>query len=229
MKRQRSAESGNILLYILIAVALLAALSYAVSRSNSGSTNQLNAERSRIAATEILEYATILGNAASQLRLRGCKPGEISFEGAGAGYVNAATPGDNTCKMFHASGGGVKFQTPPQAALVNTLTPWTFSADMEVEGIGSTCGTEACTDLVAYIPGVRDSVCDAVNSLSSIENPTERPVQNDASYEPFNGSYAYADTLGDQAGTAKLSGKAAGCFESTADGVFIVYKVMLSR
>lgn len=227
--KQRTSESGNILLYILIAVALLAALSYAVSRSSSGSSNQLNKERAQMAATEILEYATVLGNAASQLRLRGCKPAELSFEGAGAAYVNAATPGDNTCKVFHASGGGVKLLPPPVAALVASNTVWAFSADMEVAGIGSTCGTEGCTDLVAYIPGVKDSVCDAVNDLSSIEDPTTRPSQNDASYGPFSGAYTYVDTLGDQSGTAKLSGKAAGCFQSVADNNFIVYKVLLSR
>ncbi|MCD8496970.1 MAG: hypothetical protein LRZ85_02125 [Alphaproteobacteria bacterium] len=227
--KQRSSESGNILLYILIAVALLAALSYAVSRSNSGSTNQLSAERSRLAASEILEYATILGNAASQLRLRGCKLTEISFEGAAGTYTNAATPGDNTCKMFHASGGGVNVQTPPQASLVNTTTPWVFSADMEVNDVGSTCADDGCTELAAYIPGVRDTVCDAINDMSSIDNPMERPTQNNASFTAFQGAYNYVDTIGDETSSTKLSGKGAGCFWSAGDNAFIVYKVLLSR
>lgn len=226
---KRSSESGNILFYILIAVALLAALSYAISKSNTGSTTQLNSERSRLAATEMLEYATILGNAASQLRLRGCKLTEISFAGATGSYANANAPTDNTCHIFHASGGGISLQAPPEAALVTTTTPWVFSADMEINGVGSTCAADGCADLVAYIPGVKDSVCDAINELSGIDSPATRPVQNDASYGTFQGTYTYVDTMGDQVGTAKLSSKSAGCFQSTADGVFVLYKVLLAR
>lgn len=228
MKR-RTSESGNILLYILIAVALLAALSYAVSRSSSSGTGQLNAERSRLAASEILEYATVLGNATSQLKLRGCKPTEISFEGASGTYTNAASPTDNTCRIFHPSGGGVTALAPPEAALVSSLTSWAFSADMELNQAGTTCAADGCTDLIAYIPGVKDSVCDAINDASAITDPTTRPSQNDASFGPFQGTYTYVDTIGDQAGTAKLSGKMAGCFESVADNAFIVYKVLLTR
>lgn len=226
---KRSSESGNILLYILIAVALLAALSYAISKSNTGSTTQLNSERSKLAATEILEYASILGNAASQLRLRGCKLTEISFVGATGTYTNANAPTDNTCHVFHASGGGINIQAPPAAALVTSTTPWTFSADMEVSGVGTTCTADGCADLVAYIPGVKDSVCDAINESAGIDSPTTRPVQTDASFGTFQGAYTYVDTLGDQAGTTKLASKNAGCFQSTADGVFIAYKVLLSR
>jgi hypothetical protein len=112
---------------------------------------------------------------------------------------------------------------------VNTLTTWAFSADMEINQMGSTCGAVGCTDLVAYIPGVKDSVCDAVNELAGISDPTARPSQNDGSFGPFQGAYTYVDTMGDQAGTAKLSAKSAGCFESVADGVFVVYKVLLAR
>jgi hypothetical protein len=226
---KRSSESGNILLYILIAVALLASLSYAVTRSNTGSAGQLDSERARLAATEILEYGSILGNAASQLRLRGCKLTEISFEGATGTYTNPSAPTDHSCDVFNTAGGGVSLQAPPVASVVSTATPWTFSADMEVNEVGTTCAADACADLVAYIPGVKDVVCDALNTLAGIDTPTTRPVQADASYSTFQGAYTYVDTLGDEAGTDKLSGKSAGCFQSTADGVFIAYKILLSR
>ncbi|MCD8562902.1 MAG: hypothetical protein LRY54_02370 [Alphaproteobacteria bacterium] len=123
-RKPRHSESGNVLLYILISVVLLAALSYAVTRSISSGGDQMNSERARMAATEILGYANSVANAASQLRLRGCKLAELSFEGASGTYTNASTPGDNTCKIFHASGGGVEVQTPPAASLVDTTIPW---------------------------------------------------------------------------------------------------------
>lgn len=228
-RTQRRNESGNILFYILIAVILLAALSYAVTRNISSGANQMTTERARMAATEILEYANSVANAAAQLRLRGCKLTELSFEGASGTYTNASTPGDNTCKIFHASGGGVEVQSPPEAALVTVGASWAFSADMAVNDIGTTCTSDSCADLLAYLPGVKDEVCDAVNAMTGIDTPTVRPSQNAASFGAFQGTYTYVDMIGDQAGTTKLSAKNAGCFHSAGDDANIVYKVLIAR
>lgn len=107
----RTAESGNVLFYILIAVALLAALSFAVAQSGRGSIAQMNEEKSKLLANEIMEYGDIIANAVAQLRLRGCKPTEISFENPEkAGYANAGAPADKTCNIFDPAGGGVTYR-----------------------------------------------------------------------------------------------------------------------
>ena len=75
-----SSESGNVLFYILIAVALLAALSYTVAQSTRGNVGQLSAERARLYATEIIENANVMSSAVSQLRLRGVDLDELCFD-----------------------------------------------------------------------------------------------------------------------------------------------------
>lgn len=108
---KRRAQSGNILFYILIAIALLAALSLAVAQSNRGSLGQVNQERARILADELLDYGNAVSNAVAQLRLRGCKDIEISFERPGPTQVNSNAPTDKTCHVFEKVGGGILYRS----------------------------------------------------------------------------------------------------------------------
>ena len=55
-------QSGNVLFYILIGVALLAALSFAVTHTSRGTLSHLTREQSNLLATEIIEYSTLLGS-----------------------------------------------------------------------------------------------------------------------------------------------------------------------
>ena len=75
-----NSQSGNVLFYILIAVALLAALSYTVAQSTRGNVSQLSAERARLYATEIIENGNVISSAVSQLRLRGVGLDELCFD-----------------------------------------------------------------------------------------------------------------------------------------------------
>ena len=80
-KTARAGECGNVLFYILIAVALIAALSYAVTTtSRGGGTADISQEKAGLAASEILEYSNNIASAAAQLNLRGCRDTEISFD-----------------------------------------------------------------------------------------------------------------------------------------------------
>ncbi len=103
-------EQGNLLMYILIAVALLAALIYTVSESNRGSVSALDRERNEIVANEILDYGASIANAVAQIRLRGCAPEEISFERNGT-QTNGNSPTDEICHVFSPAGGGVTYRT----------------------------------------------------------------------------------------------------------------------
>jgi hypothetical protein len=65
-------QSGNVLFYILFAIALLAGLTFAVNRGGQVSTATLSADQARVAASEILDYAGAVSGAVTKLKLRGC-------------------------------------------------------------------------------------------------------------------------------------------------------------
>ena len=62
-------QNGNVLFYILIATALIGALSYAIANSTRGNSDQLTAERARLLASEIIEYAGTMEAGVTQLSL----------------------------------------------------------------------------------------------------------------------------------------------------------------
>src|SRR6056297_860785 len=107
-------ENGNAVFLVLLAIALLAALTFVASNDSSTSANNLTRERARLLAAEILEFSNAVAHAVAQLRLRGCAADEISFENdIDANYTNNNAPTDNTCHVFHVSGAGVNWGDPP--------------------------------------------------------------------------------------------------------------------
>lgn len=134
-KQARTAERGNVLFYILIAIALMAALSFAVSQSNQGSVSIVNEEKARLIADEMLDYGNTIANAVAQLRLRGCKDTEISFKYPTGGTVNPNAPPDNSCHIFEKAGGGVVYRS---FFLPNGSVNPTFQTGTQaIEGFGT--------------------------------------------------------------------------------------------
>ncbi len=192
-KNYRQNESGSAIFYVLIAVALLGALIFAVSNGGRNNTSKLSEDRVRLIATEILEYSNALGNAVSQLRLRGASDTQISFENNMiSGYTNANCA-DNICKIFHPEGGGVVYTPPLESALdpdaaaatayANVgalLGEWYFPHDTCVDSVGlggNNCYNDntSITDLMVFLPWVNQSVCIEINDLLKVDNPSGVP------------------------------------------------------
>ena len=243
-------ESGNVLFYILIAVALLAALSYAVSQSSrgGGGLDSLNEEQVKIASTEIIEYANAIANAVTQLKLRGCKDTEISFENSIStlDYINTGDPtGDNYCHVFHVDGGGVTYQNPLPAWLDKTYNSdavfgSTYFPNRNcIIGIGKSEDTGgSCqlggdhADLMIIIPFVKLDICNKLNEMAGNNfnsPPVDANMALDSGRSTFRGTYGNPFVIHDTAGT--LNQKNSACFEATNNpsGGYIFYKVLLAR
>lgn len=228
-----NSERGNVLFYILIAVALLAALSYAVSQGNR-STGKIGDEQARLYASEILEYSNVVASTVGQLRLRGCDTDEISFENdIESGYTNSNAPTDESCDVFSISGGAMSWISPPEDAMDSAESPdylWHIYGDNEIDEVGTTTGAAASSDLVLFVDELSQSVCQQINGLLGVTDTSATPpTDTDIGETKFTGSYSYTATIGDEAGGAALSRGTAGCFENTTDTEYVFYKVLISR
>lgn len=114
MAKKSSAQGGNVLFLILIAVALFAALSFVVTNSSRVSRpDTISQEEARLIAGQIMQFGVALRQAYMRLKLTGgCNEDEISFVAPTPvpGGGGALTPrADFTCHIFYPEGGGVPY------------------------------------------------------------------------------------------------------------------------
>lgn len=176
----RRGESGNAIFYILAGIVLLAALSMAVSHSGRSTATSLTDDRVQLFATEILGYGDAAGKAAATLRLRGLPPTGLEFDTAAlTGYDNPAC-GDDSCRLYTPSGGGIGYTQVPRDWLDTAYSSHAefakpfFSGDACVPGVGTgdtACNTQTGTgELIMFVPFVKRDICTKLNSLMSVSN-----------------------------------------------------------
>ncbi len=256
MKNQgiRYGEQGGAIVWILIMIVLLAALTFAATRNSRTGLNNLDKEKLDLAVSEILGYANALRDGARSLKVKGCDVTAISFEHQrfGTAYNNTKAPSDGVCHMFRSTGASLspmEIQAPWLDVSGNSAShygQWLFTGDTHVMGVGSEgnagsgCvgGGDGCQELIAGIPYISRSLCEALNRKLKFGGPNgEAPRDNGSSFASstntlFIGAYSAA---GNEMGTATPSnypGKLAGCIEGGSDpvtGTYHFYQVLLAR
>lgn len=241
-----SRESGNVLFLILIAVALFAALSYAVTsstRSGGGSTER---EQSLLGSASLTQYPTALRTAVIRMILAGHDVRTLLFDAPS----NFGAFSTFEKVVFHPDGGGAVFQQAPGDVMVSGAdTDWTHNAELNVPLIGRD-GTGG-NDLIAFMVGINQATCERINTEMGIGNsgsgecgsyegnvPEVDITTNTDITENMETGYVFpsspADTIECTGGTADaFSGKATGCFFDPdlpdANGSFVFYSVILER
>ena len=226
---RRPSESGNVLFFILIAVALFAALSYAVSSQNRASNSNAGSETTLVASSDIIQYASGLENAFTYLRVsKQCAEEEISFErppfdASDTNYINASAPADFSCHVFHPNGGRMSSRTAPRNA--NDGRDWAY-IEAQVLGIGAdqtACGAQ-CSEILLVLGGLNQSTCQSLNKRTNGADTI--PVQDDGdTYESqkYTGSFTNGENIdGGASGLSSL------CTQDST-GVHYFYHVLLPR
>ncbi len=238
----QNSQSGNAFIYILVAIALFAALTYTFTRSaQQGGTGDISKQEAAIAASEILSYARSIEEAVNRVRVKNrCSENEISFE-YGGNYVNASAPGTNKCHLFESAGGNIPWHTPQTSWLDSSQSSNALYGSYSYVGAGGVDDVEsAASDLVFFAPVLNRQVCININNNLNISNPSDEPAVDDTGIlteTPFTGSYAStpaaAATINDSGSSTALSGENAACIrESTGcngGSCYNFYYVLLAR
>lgn len=243
----RRHEHGNALFLILIAVALFAALSYAVTRSGRD-TGNINKETNLIDGAQRIQYAASIEQAVNHLKVIGnCSDEQIDFSGNNGTsasingtpytYTNAASPADGSCNVFSANGGNV---IPKNFSAISgglgtavacggclPATSWLVTAT-RVVGNGTDVGA-AGTDLLIWLGRPTREQCLNVNTTLGITNPAGEPPFDafDCDSNPFDGTYPVcSNPIGDA--VPALAGKSDFCV-SWAANEYVQMHVLLAR
>lgn len=239
MKHDRS-ESGNILLIILVAIALLAGLTMTLMRSDVTDADSVAPEQAKVIASQVMAQARGVEQAVQTLIQKGCSEQTISFENdIVAGYANAGAPADNSCHVFERAGAGLPWPTPP--ALANDGSAWRMLGGNAVGGVSLTddgsCAS-GCIDLIAVLPNVTLSVCKQLNGLAGTTAATASPPVDAGDFDGTTKIAGFSSTAAGTAvldGGSVLSGKRTGCFAATnvdgasAAGTYWFYHVLSVR
>ncbi|NCO03876.1 MAG: hypothetical protein GW903_06765 [Alphaproteobacteria bacterium] len=231
MTQNHNTQSGAVFYYILLAVVLIAALTYFVARDNRASVGLLSDDQARITANEIIEYGNMLASTVQKLKLRGCSDIEISIQrdwngngsiqdDAGDNY-NPNAPSDKSCHIFDINGGNINFRD---------FSPYLYriSSTHRIESLGCSDPNDSCPELLFGLRHMSEIVCHAINKKLGFSNNMPFDSSGAAGfvghteYPPLGGT-----TIGDE--DPNLEGKTSACYLDNDDDEYIFYQVLLVR
>ncbi len=221
-------ENGSALFLVLIAVALFAALSYAVSVSGRGG-GTISSETALLAASGIVQRSALIKQNVLRMTLTGIPLSQMSFENSAvSGYINAGCS-TNDCKVFSSDNVGNYF--PPSGDWLDSSLSgqanygeYVFSARTCIINYPNpdpaNCWTsDAMSDLVMIIPYVKKEICIEINKNLGVSNPGGNPpIDSGCSWSgsgKYTGSFTATYGIGDIPAGA-LYNKETGCYQSTA-------------
>lgn len=234
----RHNENGNVIFYIFIAIALLAALSFAVSQGMRGGGKALTEDRSRLAASEVIAYGDTLAKAAGQMRLRNIPLTSFSFAHPNANPTYGTYNNNPAAEIFNPQGGGVIFRNLPDLAVDTTPVSYVFTGSFPVQNVGTSCTSQECSEIIVAVQGIKPEVCQLMNHILGLGLKTDPPPEDDAlpTGPLFEGTpsgmpdpFSYTAIIGDETSSDKLKGKTAGCYYNPGSSSHIYYQVLVAR
>ncbi len=226
-RTDKKSQQGNVLFLILIAVALFAALSYAVTQSSRTGGGDATREKARLDAAEILNHATAVQTGVGRLLIRGCQDVRLNFDNAYDGHLhdNPTAPADKSCDVFEPAGAGVSGKAPSREWSSDHKFYYTSSSS--VTDMGTTCTATTCADLVMELRGVSPALCEQLNALNNYIVPVPNLPSDTQAGCPFTGTYDCSGSGTAQIvfATAPLRGKNSVCFNDTVHGLTFVHVI----
>jgi hypothetical protein len=221
---RREKVRGNALFLILIAVALFAALSYAITQSGRGGGN-VSQQTVLIAAGQLSEEPADIRAAIVQMSVSGVSPIGMTFSGTAA----ANDVFDQT-----GLGGGATNVPPPSTACNSACVAWTYypivtaSTGVFVAGVGTNA-----PESVAYLGDISQAVCIQINKGLGLPGVTAATLtaahQTTATFSGVTGNYSAggnASTIHTNNGS--LNGQAFGCWNNLFGGDTSTYSYYAS-
>ncbi len=178
MKKPRQKESGNALIYVLVAIALFAALTFTLGRqSDTGESSGLGEGQAELIATQLISYAAQAKQSLDQMLYSGANIDDIDF--TLPGDVNFETA-PTTDKIYHPDGGGlIPGKLPANAIDENIADPpagWYMGRFNNVEWTPS-----AAYDIILVAYQISKPICEQINL--SINGSAAIPVMGDSIME----------------------------------------------
>ncbi len=186
--QKRKSERGNVLIYVLIAIALFAALSFTLGRqTDSNETGTLDEEKAGLIATQLIAYAADAKSVYDQMEFSGAQVSDIRFErpdDPGAGSYNDSTVSNNIYKIYHPEGGGLtRGNLADQAIDESNIGAGMPAAGWYMGSFTDVDWTAPNPDLTLVAYGISPLICTAINEMQN--GSLTIPVMTEPLHEVF--------------------------------------------
>ena len=230
---QRSSERGNVLFLILIAVALFAALSYAVTQSTRSGGGDASRETTLVKSSTITHYPASIKTAIVRMLVsNGVAATALLFD-APSDFSLLTTDALRAANVFHPTGGGSAYTMAPASVMANNSPgTWRFNGSNQILNIGSDTADNTANDIIAFLPGVSQGICERIHTQLGIGTvPPETGIVFTEAADKDVGNPnlpAYASSAIIGGGTAAvLNGQPQGCFIQSS--TYVYYHAVVER
>ena len=221
-------QKGNVLFLILIAVALFAALSYAVMSSSRSGGGDTTGETLKLQYSTIQSFVSAMRSSIMRMTVGGIAAEDIGFQHPVDWPF--LSPSEIQRNLFHPSGGGVPFQH--LGLDKNIKNDSQVVAFYEIQGVGTSTGTHSGTDIIYGIT-VSESFCNYVNKRIGYNGPI---IDANGIFDDVGVTNA---SLADNGFVYEITtafslplqfvGKNEGCVLDSARGDYFYYTTLLER
>lgn len=238
LTEKRDGERGNVLFLILIAVALFAALSYAVTQSSRSGGGDAGKETNLVNSAQLTQYPAGIRTAIVRMIIGGADINSLEFNPPSA--FGTLTDTSGVLGVFHPAGGGATYSEAPGDVMSGSSTggEWKFNGENQIADVGTTDAsgpTPATADIIAFLPGVSSAVCNKLNDelgLPATPPTAVTSVQYTDNMDSTNPGICDATcnggSIGDPSATdSALDGQPFGCFDD--GGTLVYYHVLVER
>lgn len=183
----RRSESGNAIVFILIGIALFAALAATFMRGSQQGQGNLTTQQAKLIATQLISHGRSLEQGINKMRQKGCSETQISVSGGYfAAYSEANAPSDYSCHLFRPEGGGATSLTTAELPPTKNNDASSFRYRITaLNQIQTTPSTKS--DLIVHI-SVNDAICKSINVILGFGD-TIPDDPNGVASVPFSGLY----------------------------------------
>ncbi len=215
-------QSGNVLIYVLIAVALFAALSFTLARqSKDGNIKQIDQAKVEFLASQMLAYASQMQQGIEQMMITGSDIDELDLlRPQDSGFETAPY----THRVFHPLGGGMVYKHMPEEAKAQIASTypakWYLSRFNNIEWTPT-----SSTDVILAAHQIRKDICQSINK--KITGDTAIPILTTDLNDVLLNSTSNIDFT--VAVCADCEGYSALCVANKANTAYSFYNIVAAR
>ena len=226
-------ENGNVFIYILIGIILLAALNAIVSRSgeDGGSSQRLSEAKRNLLTDEIMLHASSAKRAVRNMQGTGT---DVAFNTPSSDDFYAISRNSDETKwkdrplhnLLHPKGGGLQHKKTNdyEASLfTGSTTGWLYQTETNVDWSEES----GVNDIIIALAGINKQVCEEINKrITNSKNIPDASESAEKLFDEQNGSNN--NFTSDSSGVCSdCKGKPELCID--ADDDYVYYNILVSN